>query len=375
MLRAAIALAWLAIGASCHPTGNKALPRGQSATALAVGAAHACVRVVDGTLRCFGDDSAGQLGDGAPDGAPDGEEDAGAGEDGGATAEAGSGTPESPFAAPRRVAGLNAIAEVTAGGAHTCARLEDATVRCWGGNDWGQLGDATTTSRPTPVILPGLRNARGLSAGGAHTCAITSDKGVMCWGRNDSGQLGDGTSTSRSSPVRVSGVTDVEQIAAGTFHTCARVKDGTVLCWGRNDAGQIGDGTTGTQRNVPTRAIDASPAAAIVTGLADSCAAMPDQSVRCWGKAAKRASAVPVIGLTRVTAISLGTSPTELQLCARIADGSIRCTDDFTKTPALVPGIVNAAQIAGGASFSCALLTDGALRCWTPRAEPFPVIP
>lgn len=350
MQRLALALILLS---GCEPTESKGLQRGQSTTAFAVGASHACLRVVDGTLRCFGSNESGQLGVG-------GEADAGA---------------LVPPTSPTIVPGLQNVAEIAAGGAHTCVRLDDGSVRCWGANDFGQLGDSTTTTRRSPILLPGVRDARAISAGGAHTCAILADKSVSCWGRNDDGQLGDGSTTSRSTPVKVVGIDDVEQIAAGTFHTCARRSDSAVYCWGRNDAGQIGDGTVGTPRPRATLAVGTGPASAIAVGLSDSCALLPDNTLRCWGKLLGRSSATPFIGLSSVAAISIGASPTAMQLCARLTDRSIRCAENASSAPALVHGIVDAAQIAGGASFTCARLTDGAVRCWAPGGEPYPVIP
>lgn len=352
MQRLALALILLS---GCEPTESKGLQRGQSTTAFAVGASHACLRVIDGTLRCFGSDEAGQLGLGSEEGG-----------------DAGTVVPPT---APKVVPGLRGVEEIAAGGAHTCVRLDDGSVRCWGANDFGQLGDSTTTTRRSPIILAAVRDVRAISAGGAHTCAILADKSVSCWGRNDDGQLGDGSTTSRSTPVKVVGIEDVEQIAAGTFHTCARRSDSTVYCWGRNDEGQIGDGTTASPRPRATLAIGTGPASAIAVGLSDSCAVLPDNTVRCWGKLLGRRTATPFIGLTTVAALSLGASGTSTELCARLTDGSIRCAEDAKTAPALVHGIVNAAQIAGGASFTCARLTDGAVRCWAPRGEPYPVIP
>jgi alpha-tubulin suppressor-like RCC1 family protein len=352
----ALLLLGLLSAAACEPTNAKGLQRGQSASVIAVGARHVCARVADRTLRCFGDNSAGQLGDGKV-----------------ATEEAG--TETGTISGPQIVPGLTAVADVTAGGAHTCARTDDGTVRCWGANDFGQLGDATTVARPTPIILTAMRGARALSAGGAHTCAISGDKTVACWGRNDDGQLGDGSTTMRPTPVSVAGLNDVEELAAGTFHTCARLADKTVRCWGRNDAGQIGDGTIGTPRRIPTKVIGlAGPVAGITVGLADSCVLLEDRTVACWGRGNARASATSVIGFVSVAELAMGASPSELHLCARLQDQSIRCTTTLGTTPRLIPGIVNAADIAVGAEQACARLTDGALRCWTPNKEPIPIV-
>ncbi len=183
-------------------------------------------------------------------------------------------------------------ATITAGGDHTCAILDDGSVRCWGSNSDGQLGDGTTTSRNTPTALsswPSGRTAVAITAGGYHTCAILDDGSVRCWGYNSGGQLGDGTTTSRNTPTAImwwnpSGRTTAA-ITAGDYHTCAIFDDGSVRCWGWNDDGQLGDGTT-TSRNTST-ALSSWPsgrtAVAITAGDYHTCAILDDGSVRCWG--------------------------------------------------------------------------------------------
>jgi alpha-tubulin suppressor-like RCC1 family protein len=100
---------------------------------------------------------------------------------------------------------------LAAGSAHTCQVNDDGTVRCWGLNSSGQLGDGTTTTRPTPVIVFGLTNAVAVAAGEFHTCAILADSSAR-WGRNASGQLGDGATTDRLIPVTVGGLTNAVAI-------------------------------------------------------------------------------------------------------------------------------------------------------------------
>ncbi len=90
-------------------------------------------------------------------------------------------------------------------------------------------------------------------AGGTNTCARRTDGTAWCWGNNQYGRLGDGTTTNRSAPTQVAGLSNVTALDAGDYHTCARRTDGTAWCWGRADFGQIGDGAT-TQRLTPAAA-------------------------------------------------------------------------------------------------------------------------
>jgi len=92
----------------------------------------------------------------------------------------------------------------------------------------------------------GLNNAISISAGGAHTCSVLSDQTVKCWGSNQYGQLGNNgpnKQPSLNSIKSISGLTDVVQVSAGFSHTCAILKDDSVKCWGRNDKGQLGIGS------------------------------------------------------------------------------------------------------------------------------------
>src|SRR6185295_4934700 len=108
----------------------------------------------------------------------------------------------------------------------------DGTARCWGNNQWGQLGDGTKTSRSTPVAVQGLTGAVAVSAGGTAACALLADHTVACWGDNSEGALGNGTFVSSSTPVAVPGLNDITAISTGDSHACALHAGGTVSCWG-----------------------------------------------------------------------------------------------------------------------------------------------
>src|SRR5207244_3851880 len=122
-----------------------------------------------------------------------------------------------------------------------CALLSDGTAQCWGRNQDGQVGNGDSTTDVTlPVTVTGLTGVADLTAGWYHTCAQMPDHTVRCWGRNGRGALGDGTVNSASTPVQVSGMTTASVVSLGGYHSCAVLLNGTVQCWGESDYGQIG---------------------------------------------------------------------------------------------------------------------------------------
>jgi hypothetical protein len=202
--------------------------------AIAAGDSFTCAYGIPGTsglglsaqLSCWGKNANGQLGDGTRVNRP--------------LAAATQGFP----------AQVEPMTYIAAGGAHACAIVKDGSLRCWGSNESGQLGDGTNTPRTTPTAAMGLSAVAQVVAGAAHTCALlepgSAGKGsVVCWGANANGQLGNGSKNASSTSVQVSGLTaGVQSIAAGGNHSCAVMTDGTIRCWGENSDGELGDGTT-----------------------------------------------------------------------------------------------------------------------------------
>jgi alpha-tubulin suppressor-like RCC1 family protein len=145
--------------------------------------------------------------------------------------------------------GLTGAVAIAAGGSSTCVVDTLGDVRCWGGNSDGQLGDGTTTSRPTPTLIAGLPGpASSVAVGSATAYALLADGSIFAWGRGDQGQLGNGAESSSAVPVAVS-IVSASKVAAGGNFACA-VTGADVQCWGGNEFGQLGDGTL-TARSVP----------------------------------------------------------------------------------------------------------------------------
>jgi alpha-tubulin suppressor-like RCC1 family protein len=186
---------------------------------------------------------------------------------------------------PVTVTGLSShVQAVSNGGSDNCALVHNGGAWCWGYNAYGALGDGTHTSHSTPVHVKNLPlNLAQIATGFEHSCALLAGGTVRCWGKNDHGQLGNGTTSDSATPVTVSGLGGVVQIAVSDSSTCALTNGGGVRCWGANLFGELGNGTT-TDSDVPVAVSGlSSGVVAITASVSTVCAALFTGQVQCWG--------------------------------------------------------------------------------------------
>jgi len=261
-------------------------PASAAAGGLDAGAFHTCALLHDGRVRCWGYSAEGQLGYGNTDTVGDDE------------------TPAS--AGPVKVGAGRTAKAISAGDHHTCAILDNGSVRCWGygragrlgyGNT-GNVGDKQTPQSTGPVNLGPGRTAQAISAGGVHTCALLDDGSVLCWGYGALGQLGYGNTDtidtpSSLGPVDLGSGRTASAITAGQLHTCAILDDGSVRCWGFGNDGRLGYANTKSIGQIQTPGsrgtVDLGAgrtATAISAGQSHTCARLDNGKVLCWGAGA-----------------------------------------------------------------------------------------
>jgi alpha-tubulin suppressor-like RCC1 family protein len=342
---------------------------------IAAGTLHNLALLTDGTVKAWGLNDVGQLGDG---------------------------TIETRPAAPVTVAGLTDVTHVDASDWHSMALLKDGTVRIWGDNHYGQLGDGTTTGRSSPTAVPGMSDIAAIAVGGflgtdgrndqasfAHTLALRADGTILAWGSNDDGQLGDGTVTGRLTPAPIPGLTGVADVAAGGTHSMALLTDGTVMTWGDNGLrGLSGRGAPDrTALTVPVPIPGLGDVTAISAGNFHSLALLADGTVLAWGwngdgqlgdgTRDDRPTPVPVSRLTDAIAIAAGDRFSLVlrrsgQVTTWGANEHGQLGDDTFNNhhePADVPTLTQVTAVSASTLHCLALLANGTVMAWGSNAD------
>ena len=392
---------------ACSPymtLSNRPLPR------LSVGDGHVCFKLANNNVKCWGDNSVGELGSG--DNVSKGDN---LGEMGTSLGILNPGT------------GVT-VQGLFLGKNHSCGLFSNKELKCWGGNNVGQLGLGDLLNRPvTPnnllkISVGNNRAAIKISNSNAnHTCAILDNGSLKCWGLNSFGQLGLGDVTLRGSEPLFSGLfllpialgtnRTVHQVATGEGHTCAILDNGELKCWGNGDKGQLGSSDINLLGNGPGEmgdALDPIPlgtsktAKFISLGASHTCVILNDDSVKCWGlndkgqlgqgNTSNLGDGAGEMG-NALTAVSLGTSRTAIKIasgnhfnCALLDNNTVKCWGDNSFGQLGLGNTLHsgdgagemgdallivqlgtgrtATDIAAGGNSVCALLDNETVKCW-----------
>ncbi len=303
---------------------------------LSAGGYHTCLLSVSGEVQCWGSGAQGQLGNNALEAA---------------------GAPVNVVENADSSTPLSGVVQITSGESHSCALTRDKEVKCWG-QEYTQWSIAQSSGKPqanqdrnAPVKMP-LSGMVAVSAGWSHTCALTERGALKCWGENDYGELGNGTTTNSFAPVDVleaagssTPLSGVVQISVATHLSCALLSGGRVKCWGGNDYGNLGNDST-ADSYTPVDVVEASGSstplsgvAAVSSSMSRTCALMDSGGVKCWGSG---------------NSGGLGNGADEnRKYPVDVLEG------EGSSTP--LSGVV---QVSAGTGHVCALMDSGGVKCW-----------
>lgn len=269
------------------------LGTGRTAKAISAGATHTCALLDNNGIKCWGDNLNGQLGYND-------------------TTDRGDGAGDMASLTTVNLGKGRTAKAISAGFQYSCALLDNNSIKCWGANNSGQLGQDDTINRGDAATVGhtmatlsavnlGGRTAKSVSASVFHTCAILDDNTVKCWGGNANGQLGyDDIVTRGDDPGDMSLLSTVNlgvgrtalALSLSEMYTCALLDNHQVKCWGDNSWGQLGyDDTTTRGTNLgdmaallPINLGAGATATAISVGLFHTCVILNTSAVKCWGR-------------------------------------------------------------------------------------------
>jgi alpha-tubulin suppressor-like RCC1 family protein len=326
-------------------------------TQVNIGANSACAVTTGGTGYCWGNNTNGQLGNGAT----------------------------TNTTTPVRIAGGLTFGTVGAGSLQyfSCGLVTSGAAYCWGYNDYGQLGNGTFVASANPVAVTGNLTFGALSVGeGGHACGIAGGGAAYCWGYNASGQLGVSSVAYTNSPVAVSGGLAFAAISAGeNAQTCGVTAAGAGYCWGFNGDGELGNGTT-TNTNAPTAVSGGLVFSNISAGYVSTCGLTTAGAAYCWGDntygelgngtTTNSSTPVAVGGNHTYSSLSVG----DAFACGVATGGTVYCWGygsqgqlgtgaiAASSAPIAIFGGLTYSSVSAGYASACAVTTGGAAYCW-----------
>ena len=267
-----------------------------------------------------------------------------------------------------------------AGGQSSCAVRADGTAWCQGRNDFGQLGDGTTTLRISPAQVVGTGWSR-IATGGSFTCGVKVDGTLWCWGLNNFGQLGGADKATSLLPRQVGTAATWRDVSASWQHACATQSDGSAWCWGQNQRGQLGAGTTTTRSSGPTRVVGDQQWTSVSAGGWSSCGTTGTGTAYCWGDNAfgqigdgtitnrNRPTPVGGVQLSQVSTTwgrACGVTPTGQAWCwGENSNGELgNGTRTNTASPVQVSDSATYTSVGTAVTATCGIRTDGQVSCW-----------
>lgn len=333
-----------------------------SAISTSTTAYHTCAVISDGSAKCWGYNSSGQLGNGGT----------------------------TNVTSPTLVTSANNIVSVVVLNASSCFLAQDGSVKCVGLGTSGQLGDGNGTSNVNLVTVLGLdgssssNKASSIYGASSTMCATKTDGNYLCWGGNSYSMLGDGTGTNRNSPVSVNYGGSVRTMSIGALHKLVVLTDGTLKVSGGNRSGQLGlNFSTIATVNIATTVSTYTNVVSAVAGTEHSCIVFQNGTVKCFGAnsnfqlggGVRSGSLVPVQA-TQFSDIS-SVSVDSYSMCVLKTNGTGQCVGwnqanqlgsgsaNSSTSPVNVSSLSNAVSISSGGNIhSCAVLSTGGLSCW-----------
>jgi len=274
---------------------------------------------------------------------------------------------ETPAPTPESTPTLPSWRVISAGNGHACAITSVASLKCWGDNESGQLGDGTTNNSSTPVTVDLGLSVIDVVAANFWTCAVTVDGAVFCWGNNSLSYLLGPDIAQSSTPIKVIGSgSGVREISGGVQHVCALTSAGKVLCWGWGGLGQIVPDTSLGWQMTPLEVPGVDGVTSVVAGAYHTCVVLDSGHAKCWGDMFGRepAELLGNDGQPLVDAVQVSQG---YGVCVRFSSGTVQCQarDGFENVlDAAGSPVSNIVDVQGGWLRGCVLTSDGMVKCW-----------